>query len=81
MRLETRIEGYQTTGRPGSAIALRGNQIGRWAGTTDWTRVTAPLAAGAHTVTFLYEKDFSVASGTDAVWVDDVSFTTGEGCP
>jgi hypothetical protein len=68
-------------GRDWLYLRVDGAQIGRWAGTTDWTRVTAPLAAGAHTVTFTYEKDFSVASGTDAVWVDDVSFTTGEGCP
>jgi hypothetical protein len=68
-------------GRDWLYLRVDGAQIGRWAGTTEWTRVTAPLAAGAHTVTFLYEKDFSVASGTDAVWVDDVSFTTGEACP
>jgi hypothetical protein len=68
-------------GRDWLYLRVDGAQVGRWAGTTDWTRVTAPLAAGAHTVTFTYEKDFSVASGTDAVWVDDVSFTTGEGCP
>ncbi len=37
-----------------------------------WTLVTIPVAAGAHTFTWSYEKDEQVTSGSDAAWIDDV---------
>jgi methionine-rich copper-binding protein CopC len=51
-----------------------GTMRDQWSGTTAWTMVSYPLTAGAHTIEWRYTKDASVSSGSDAVWVDDVSF-------
>ena len=42
-------------------------------GEIDWTRATFPVTAGTHTFKFSYEKDISQASGSDCVWIDDVT--------
>jgi hypothetical protein len=44
----------------------------QWSGTTAWTQVRVPLASGTHTVEWRYQKDGSVNTGMDTVWVDDV---------
>lgn len=41
-------------------------------GEIDWTRVAYPVTSGTHTFTFTYQKDVSVNSGSDCVWIDDV---------
>jgi hypothetical protein len=51
-----------------------GAMRGEWSGTTPWTLVSYPLTAGEHTVEWRYVKDLSISSGSDAVWIDDVSF-------
>jgi hypothetical protein len=47
---------------------------GQWQGTTAWTQASAAVSAGAHTLEWRYTKDGSVSSGSDAVWIDDVTF-------
>ncbi|MFT6627079.1 MAG: cysteine-rich repeat protein [Flavobacteriales bacterium] len=37
-----------------------------------WTTSQLTLSPGPHTVEFAYEKDFSVSTGEDAAWVDDI---------
>lgn len=49
-----------------------GAQVGTWSGTTDWTQVSFPVTAGTHTLTWEYDKDGSVSSGSDTVWVDTI---------
>jgi hypothetical protein len=44
-----------------------------WAGETGWTEVVRTLPAGPVTLEFRYEKDSNTASGSDAVWVDDIT--------
>ena len=39
-------------------------------GTVAWTQFSFPVAAGAHTLSWSYEKDGSVNSGEDAAYVD-----------
>ncbi len=34
--------------------------------------ITLPLSSGIHTVTFRYTKDFSISSGADKVWIDNL---------
>ena len=51
-----------------------GTMRDQWSGTTGWTMVSYALTAGTHTIEWRYEKDGSLSSGSDAVWVDDVSF-------
>lgn len=52
-----------------------------WDGTIDWTEVTYALAAGTHTLRWTYDKDGSVSSGSDTVWVDQIQVTGGATCP
>ena len=41
-------------------------------GEVDWTRAAFPLTAGNHVLTFRYQKDYSVNSGSDCAWIDNV---------
>jgi len=43
-----------------------------WAGEGSWTDESYNVAAGTHTFTWRYEKDSSVDSGADRVYVDDI---------
>jgi hypothetical protein len=43
-----------------------------WSGQTGWTDVSFPVTAGAHTLEWRYDKDGSVSTGADNVWVDDI---------
>jgi len=46
-----------------------------FAGSTSYTTVSFPLSAGAHTLTWTYEKDSSLSIGDDRVAIDDVLIT------
>lgn len=41
-------------------------------GEVNWTRAAYPVTAGTHTFKFTYSKDYSVNSGTDRAWIDDI---------
>ena len=45
-------------------------------GDVDWTRAAFAVSAGNHTFKFSYAKDYSVSSGSDCAWIDDVTFPT-----
>jgi hypothetical protein len=45
---------------------------GSWSGENDWTEMSYPLTAGSHNLRWRYAKDFTVSSGTDACWVDNI---------
>lgn len=47
-----------------------------WSGLTAWTTYNANLTAGIHTLRWEYDKDGSVNSNNDEVYVDDVVITT-----
>lgn len=42
-------------------------------GEVGWTRAAYPVAAGTHTFSFTYTKDYSVSNGSDRAWVDNVA--------
>ncbi|MBR4646743.1 MAG: T9SS type A sorting domain-containing protein [Bacteroidales bacterium] len=42
-------------------------------GNVSWTIFTTMIPAGTHTLKFSYEKDGSQSSGSDCVWIDNVS--------
>lgn len=46
-------------------------------GNTSWRKFSYPVSAGEHSVKFEYSKDYSSSSGSDAVWIDDVSLPLG----
>lgn len=47
---------------------------GQWSGEVAWSRNAYYLTAGSHTLKWIYEKDYSVAEGLDAAWVDFIIF-------
>jgi len=51
----------------------------RISGTVAWQQKTYTVSSGSHTIKWVYSKDGSVSSGSDAGWVDDVVFST-TGC-
>ena len=53
---------------------LDGNDLLTESGTIDWTRAAFPVGTGSHTFKFAYAKDYSVNSGSDCAWIDDVTF-------
>jgi len=46
---------------------------GQWSGSTPWTRVSFPVAAGAHRFKWIYTKDLAYAWGLDRAWVDFIA--------
>lgn len=57
-----------------------GAQQGSWSGINDWTEASFDVTAGTHTLMWQYDKDGSVSSGEDTVWVDEI-VTTGTLAP
>ena len=53
---------------------IDGTQQDEWSGTIDWTQATYNLAAGTRVLKWEYTKDYSVSSGSDCAWVDDIIF-------
>ncbi|MFM7182849.1 MAG: tandem-95 repeat protein [Verrucomicrobiales bacterium] len=49
--------------------------LARISGTVNWVQKTVTLPTGTNTVRWSYTKDGSVVSGSDAAWVDQVTFT------
>ncbi len=46
-------------------------------GTVDWTQQSYSLSAGTYTLTWEYDKDYSVSSGSDCGWVDRLELEAG----
>lgn len=44
-------------------------------GTVAWTQYATVLPVGVHELRWEYVKDVSLSSGSDTVWIDDLSFT------
>ncbi|MEA1954128.1 MAG: DUF1566 domain-containing protein, partial [Campylobacterota bacterium] len=55
-------------------FSLDGNQQAEISGNIDWIEKSVTIPSGEHTLTWEYEKDSSVSSGTDAGWVDNLVF-------
>lgn len=56
---------------------LDGSEVGAApgiSGTVDWQQKTVSIPAGLHTNRWTYSKDGSVSSGSDAGWLDQVSY-------
>ena len=47
-------------------------QQGEWSGEVDWSTLTFPVAAGARTLRWSYQKDAAGSAGGDAAWIDSV---------
>lgn len=53
-------------------VYLNGVPQAAIAGKRDWHRQLLRVPEGSHNVRWIYEKDFSVSDGEDAVWVDEL---------
>jgi len=49
-------------------------EIERWDGEVAWSEVSYPIAAGQHTLKWVYSKDYNVVGGSDAAWIDNIVF-------
>jgi hypothetical protein len=47
---------------------------GAWDGDQDWSIVTFPIIEGVHTLSWSFEKDYSVSTGSDCGWIDFITF-------
>jgi len=50
--------------------------VQRLSGESGWLQVTQAVAAGTHTLRWIYSKDVTVSAGRDAGWLDQVTFTS-----
>ncbi len=58
-------------------VYLDGVQLYQISGEVGWTQVTGvSIPSGSHTIKWEYSKDGSTASGSDAGWVDGITFIT-----
>ena len=51
-------------------------QQGQWSGNVNWTTATFAVPAGTVVFKWTYEKDGSLSSGSDCVWLDNISFSS-----
>ena len=56
------------------AFFIDGQMMDWWSGENDWTYVSYEFEAGSHVFEWLYDKNKSNQSGSDCVWIDDITF-------
>jgi len=49
---------------------VNGIEKGSWSGETDWAQAAYEVSTGNNLFIWRYEKDYSVAGGSDAAWID-----------
>lgn len=49
---------------------INGIEKGSWSGEIDWAQAGYEVSTGNNLFVWRYEKDYSVAGGSDAVWID-----------
>ena len=47
---------------------------GNWSGEENWAQESYPVTIGTHTFKWSYKKDYSMNSGSDCAWIDDIQF-------
>lgn len=52
---------------------IDGIEMASWDGDQAWTEESFAITAGMHTLTWSYEKDFSVSGGADCGWIDNIT--------
>lgn len=58
---------------------LNGNWINSISGGVNWQNQTYSLQPGVNQLQWTYSKDYSVTSGSDAGWIDNVKVSGGQG--
>jgi PKD repeat protein len=49
-------------------------ELAAWSGEAGWARIAFAVTTGSHTFKWEYDKDYSVAGGSDCSWVDFIVF-------
>lgn len=62
-------------------FVLDGQTNASLSGEVGWTHFTLALAAGTHTLRWVYAKDEALAEGLDQAWLDEVVFTPASTLP
>ena len=58
-------------------LYLNGSEVSNFSGGAQaWTSVQREISAGEYTLMWCYEKDGSIATNSDAVWIDEIAFDT-----
>jgi len=72
------ISFYYKVSSEGSYDYLRfyidSSEMEAWSGEVGWNQGSYPVTSGEHTFRWVYEKDGSVDSGSDAAWIDYILF-------
>lgn len=55
-------------------VTIDGKEEDKISGNSDWSAGTYSLGAGSHTIRITYSKDYSVSSGSDCGYLDNVQF-------
>nr|NQU92751.1 T9SS type A sorting domain-containing protein [Bacteroidota bacterium] len=50
-----------------------------WSGEVDWAEIYYPVTMGTRTFKWVYDKDYSVANGSDCGWIDYIIFPPIQG--
>ena len=50
------------------------SEVQNWSGDQQWALYELPVSVGQHTFKWTYSKDYSVNSGSDCAWIDDIKF-------
>ncbi|MDP8220207.1 MAG: C25 family cysteine peptidase [Candidatus Stygibacter frigidus] len=53
---------------------IDGVEMDSWSGNLGWSEVSYPVSAGSHELSWVYDKDSSVSSGSDCAWLDYIVF-------
>ncbi len=61
------------------AFFIDNTEMGRWDGQIAWSQETFNVTSGYHIFKWIYHKDYSVSTGSDAAWIDFISFPLFEG--
>lgn len=61
------------------SFSVDGDTVFEVSGEIDWTPFTYKVTAGSHTLTWTYTKDETASSGSDKVWIDNVSIPLNNG--
>ncbi len=64
------------------AFYIDGTEKARWDGEIDWSQESYPATQGIHVFKWTYVKDYSVSTGADCAWLDDIQFpVNGDATP
>ena len=67
---------YRVSSQSGSDwfnFYIDGSRVAHRSGTVNWTQYSTTLVSGTHTLKWEYVKDAGGSSGSDTVWIDDVT--------